>query len=319
MKAIVVKDVGESLAVTELEVPAAGRDVLVQILAARVNPVDRAIVSGQFYAGHPPLPFVPGVEGVGRVVAGGELELGTLVWVIGRGIGINRPGTFAEYVSVPADAVAPLDFDGKATTVAALGIPGVTAWQALIDTGGLQADAKVLVLGATGAVGRAAVRIAVAAGASQVVAASRDGSNIDVLRASGATSTVSYDGHAETFAAAVSEAFRGGGPDLVIDPLCGAALEGAATAATNGAVIVQLGQSAGASANLSSAVIRGKQLQVRGYSVFATSAVSRARAMNGLLRMASRDDWPSAERIVDLEQAAEEWRQASAMVIEMNR
>ncbi len=114
----------------------------------------------------------------------------------------------------------------------------------------------MLVLGATGTVGEVAVQAAKLLGAGRVVAAGRDPKRLERALELGADEAVPLDGDF-------------GEPTYVFDPLCGEPLERAVAAAAPGARIVQLGQAAGPTATLPSAAIRGKQLELYGFSDFA--------------------------------------------------
>jgi NADPH2:quinone reductase len=125
------------------------------------------------------------------------------------------------------------------------------AWRAPV-----RADDRVLVLGATGTAGRVALQAAKLLGAGRVVAAGRDAARLERALELGADETVPLDGDF-------------GEPTYVFDPLCGEPLERAVAAAAPAARIVQLGQSAAPTASLPSAALRGKQLDLFGYSNFA--------------------------------------------------
>src|SRR5919199_4824062 len=102
MRAAVVSELGRSPRLGELADPTQGdAETLVEIVAAPLNPIDLAVAAGRNPAGHPPLPFVPGCEGVGRAD-------GRLVWVSRAGVGIARDGCMAELVSAPEDALVPV-------------------------------------------------------------------------------------------------------------------------------------------------------------------------------------------------------------------
>jgi NADPH:quinone reductase len=223
-----------------------------EVLAAPLNPLDLAVAAGRFYGGHPPLPFVPGCECVGRD-AGGRV-----VWTFGGGLGLARSGTMAERAQAGSVAVE-VPAGADPALAAALGIAGLAGWLPLAWRAPVRPDDRVLVLGATGTVGRVAVQAAKLLGAERVVAAGRDTARLEGTLALGADETVGLDGDF-------------GEPTYVFDPLCGEPLERAVAAAAPGARIVQLGQSAGPSATLTSAAIRGKQLEVYGFSDFAVPA-----------------------------------------------
>src|SRR5215475_15152394 len=106
MRAAVLASYGDAPRVDERPAPVAvGGKAVVELLAAALNPADLAIASGSFPAGSPPLPYVPGIEGVGRVVQSSRLAPGTRVWASGRGLGVAADGTFAERFAVAEEAL----------------------------------------------------------------------------------------------------------------------------------------------------------------------------------------------------------------------
>jgi len=255
VRAAVVSELGRPPEPGEADDPAAGGDAIVEILAAPLNPIDLAVAAGRNPAGHPPLPFVPGCEGVGTLD-------GRLVWVYRGGVGIARDGCMAERVAAPEAAVTPVPEGADPVVAGAMGIAGMAGWASLSTRVPVREDDVVLVLGATGTVGSVAVQAARLLGARRVVAAGRDA---DALARLGADATVALDG------GDLVEAFRDacdGGPTLVFDPLWGGPGAAAVEAAAQGARIVQLGQSAGATSELTSAAIRFKGLEIYGFSNF---------------------------------------------------
>ena len=130
-------------------------EVLVQVHASGINPSDVKNVSGAFHAA---LPRVPGRDFSGVVVEGPK-EVGEQVWGSGAGFGVVRDGTHAEYVAVPIDALTRKPEHLSMVQAAAVGIPFLAAWMSLEAAQVLPAE-TVLVTGAAGAVGRAAVQIA---------------------------------------------------------------------------------------------------------------------------------------------------------------
>jgi NADPH2:quinone reductase len=223
-----------------------------EMLAAALNPIDRAVAAGQFYGGHPPLPFVPGCECVGREANG------RVVWTFGGGLGLTRNGTMAER-ALPGAIVAEVPEGVDPALASALGIAGLAGWMPMAWRVPLREGDRVLVLGATGTAGQVAVQAAKLLGAAHVVAAGRDPERLERALALGADETVTLDGDF-------------GEPTYVFDPLCGEPLERAVAAAAPEARIVQLGQSAGPAATLPSAAVRGKQLELYGYSNFGVAA-----------------------------------------------
>jgi NADPH:quinone reductase len=246
LRAALVTELGRPPQVGEAPEP---EGETLEVLAAPLNPVDYAVAAGRFYGGHPPLPFVPGCECVGRHAGGG------IVWTFGGGLGLARNGTVAERVATGA-VVCKVPEGADPAVAAALGIAGLAGWMPLAWRAPVRADDRVLVLGATGTAGCVAVQAAKLLGAARVVAAGRDAARLEQALELGADDAVTLD---DDF----------GEPTYVFDPLCGEPLERAVAAAAPGARIVQLGQSAAPAASLPSAAVRGKQLELYGYSNFA--------------------------------------------------
>jgi NADPH2:quinone reductase len=191
MKALVCKAYGPigDLRVEQLPEPLPGpRQLLVEVRAAAVNFPDALIVQG-LYQIKPPLPFVPGAELAGVVrAAGAQVER---IRPGDRVIAMTGTGAFAERCVVDADKVVPLapdmDFELGATFMLAYG----TSIHALRTIGRLQAGETLLVLGAGGGVGIAAVEIAKALGA-RVLAAASTPEKRALARTAGADETIDY-------------------------------------------------------------------------------------------------------------------------------
>jgi NADPH:quinone reductase-like Zn-dependent oxidoreductase len=243
-------------------------EALIRVLAAPLNPIDINVCAGRFYGGSPPLPFVPGSEGVGRVVEGEALAAGTLVWAHGAGMGLRRDGALAEFLAVAEDVCVPLPDNVDPALAGALGIAGIAGWLPVAVRAPVEAGETVLVLGATGTVGLVAMQGARLLGAGRIVAAGRRASGLERARQLGADAVVSLE--EDDLVGAFRKACGGDGPTLVIDPLWGEPVVAAAGAAAPGARIVHIGQSAGPTAPLLSADVRGKQLNVLGFSNFGT-------------------------------------------------
>jgi NADPH2:quinone reductase len=194
--------------------PKAG-EVRIAIRAASLNFPDLLIVQNK-YQMKPPLPFVPGSEYAGVVDAVGEgvkhLKVGDAVSAFGG------TGGFGTHACINAQQVMPLPpgfaFDDAAAFVLTYG----TTHHALLDRGQLQAGETVLVLGAAGGVGTAAIQIAKAVGARVIAAASSD-EKCALCRDIGADATINY---ASANLREELKALTGGkGPDVVYDPVGG--------------------------------------------------------------------------------------------------
>jgi NADPH2:quinone reductase len=218
MKAIVCKAWGppDSLELQDRPdlVPGPG-EVAVDVRAAGVNFPDVLTVQGKYQV-KPPLPFTPGNEFAGVVRALGDgvrgLRVGDSV------IGFTQTGAFAEQAVAPAAALMPMppgmDFD----TAAAITLTYGTSHHAVVDRGQLKAGETMLVLGAAGGVGLAAIEIGKALGA-RVIAAASSPEKLEVCRAHGADVLIDYT--KEDLREALKAATGGKGPDVIYDPVGG--------------------------------------------------------------------------------------------------
>jgi NADPH:quinone reductase-like Zn-dependent oxidoreductase len=258
VRAAVVAELGRPPDVVERADPVVREgEAVVEILAAALNPLDVNVGAGRFYGGHPPLPYVPGAEGVGRL---GDRQ----VWVFGGGIGTNRDGTFAERVAAPTDALLSVPDGADPAVAAALGIGGVSGWLPLVWRAPVRTGETVLVLGATGAVGLIAVQAAKLLGARSVIAVGRKRDRLERAEQLGAERSVVLD---EAFGDALQDACPDG-IDLIFDPLWGEPLATALGVAKPRARILHMGQSAGPTSILPSGTVRGRELEILGYSTF---------------------------------------------------
>ena len=307
MKAVQIPSLGGSPELVEIDPPERDNaQALLEIEAVGLNPVDVSTAAGRYYGGSPPTPYVAGSEGVGRVLEAGSVERGTRVYVARSG-----HGTLAERATVREEWVIPLPDHADPVVAAAFGTAGVAGWLPVSWRAPVRPDDRVLVLGATGASGLVALQGARLLGAARVVAAGRRPEALERAAALGADATVNLT--AESLPDALREAAGGDGPTLVIDPLWGAPLVAALDAAAPGARIVHYGQSAEAEASLPSGLVRGKQLEIFGYS---TSAVPRDVWRSGYLELL---DHARAGRIrleietYPLERIAEAWQRQAAV------
>src|SRR5919204_2813743 len=224
MKAVLCKQYGppESLVVEDLPSPkAAAGEVVVSVKAASVNFPDVLIIQNK-YQFKPPLPFSPGSE-----LAGVVKEVGTGVsgWKAGdRVIAFTTYGAFAEEVKTEAARLLPLPAGMDFVHGAAFLLTYGTSEHALRDRGALEAGESLLVLGAAGGVGLAAIEIGKALGARVIACASSE-SKLAVCREHGADATINYT--TEDLRKRIHELTEGGGVDVVYDPVGGAYTEAA--------------------------------------------------------------------------------------------
>src|SRR4051812_16527702 len=194
--------------------PKAG-EVRVAIRAASLNFPDLLIVQNK-YQHKPPLPFVPGSEYAGVVEAVGE---GVKHLQVGQSVAcLSGTGGFATHTIAPAALCMPLPPGFSAVDGAAFIMIYATSHHALVDRAQLKAGETVLVLGAAGGVGTAAIQIAKTMGARVIAAASTD-EKCALCTSIGADATINYS-HGN-LREAIKAATDGKGPDVIYDPVGG--------------------------------------------------------------------------------------------------
>ncbi len=218
MRAILCKEFGppESLVLEEVADPHAGRgEVVVDVHACAVNFPDVLIIQNQ-YQFKPPLPFSPGGEVAGIVSAVGE---DVAVLAVGdRVLASTGWGGMAEKVAVAAKACIPVPAEIDLVHASAFLYAYGTSQYALIDRGQIQPGEVLLVLGAAGGVGLAAVELGVLRGATVIAAASSE-EKLALCREYGATHTINYTD--EDLKLRVRELTGGLGADVIYDPVGG--------------------------------------------------------------------------------------------------
>jgi len=237
MKAIVCKEFGpiSDLAYTEVEDPSPGKgQVRVKVLATGVNFPDGLLVQG-LYQARPERPFVPGMEFCGEIVELGEgvkhLKVGQ------RLIGSSQKyGAFAEQVVVNAMTVLPVTDEVTNTDAANLMCAHGTAHHALKQRARLKKGETLVVLGAAGGTGIAAVQIGKAMGA-RVIAVCSSQEKLDMAKANGADDLINYS--EEDLKERIKELTKGKGANVVYDPVGGEAFNACSRAmARNGRLLV---------------------------------------------------------------------------------
>ena len=218
MRAVLCKTFGppESLVVEDVPSPQPGPgEVVITVKAASVNFPDVLIIQDKYQV-KPPLPFSPGSEVAGFVKAIGEGVTG--VQPGDRVMAFTTYGGFAEEVKTEARRLLPLPQGMDFATAAAFGLTYATSDFALRDRGAVKAGETVLVLGAAGGVGIAAIEISKALGARVIACASSD-DKLAVCRQHGADDTINYT--AEDLRERIKQLTGGKGPDVVYDPVGG--------------------------------------------------------------------------------------------------
>lgn len=241
MRAVVCHRYGppEDLVIDEVPDPTPGPgEVVVRVRAAAVNFPDVLLIDGKYQV-QIPVPFTPGSELAGEVLAVGD---GVRLASGDRVSGTAFVGAFAEQALLPAGAVSPIPDGVDFAAAAGFGVAYRTAYHALRSVAQVAERDWVVVLGAAGGVGLAAVDLAVAMKA-RVVAAASTAEKLEVCRQRGAAATIDYD--REDVKTRIRE-LTDGGARVVIDPVGGPYSEPALRGLARGGVFVTLGYAAGA-------------------------------------------------------------------------
>jgi NADPH:quinone reductase len=222
MRAVICKEYGppESLVVGELELPPVQEgEVRIGVHACGVNFPDTLIIQGK-YQFKPPMPFAPGGEVAGEIL---ELGAGVTNFKVGdRVMAMTGHGGFAEEVVVAAQRVLPLAPGMDFVTAAGFTMTYGTSLHALLQRGRLQPGENLLVLGAAGGVGLAAVELGKAMGA-RVIAAASSAEKLQVAREHGADELIDYS--REDLKERTKELTGGKGADVIYDPVGGDAFD----------------------------------------------------------------------------------------------
>ena len=236
MKAVLCKAFGpaETLVLEEVaNLEPKKTEVVLDVHAAGVNFPDSLIIEGK-YQFKPPFPFSPGGEAAGVISAVGEKV--SQFKVGDRVMALTGWGSFAEQVAVPAYNVLPMPPSMDFTTAAAFSMTYGTSMHALKQRGNLQAGETLLVLGASGGVGLAAVEIGKAMGAT-VIAAASSAEKLAVAKAAGADHLINYS--EQSLKDELKTLTKGQGVDVIYDPVGGPLFEEAfRSIAWNGRMLV---------------------------------------------------------------------------------
>ena len=227
----------------DLAAPGAG-EVLVYMEAIGLNRAEAAFRQGHYFE-PPQLPARIGYEGAGRVEALGPgvagYAAGDAVCII-PGFSMNRYGVYAERAIVPASALLPRPPGMSATDGAAIWMPLLTAYGALIDITGLGSGEAVLITAASSSVGLAAIEIANAVGATPI-AVTRGTSKVAALKQAGAAHVITSD--TQDIAAETARITGGRGARLAFDPIGGPIVDTLANALGVGGALIVYGNLSG--------------------------------------------------------------------------
>lgn len=306
MKAAVVEAYDRPPHYAEFADPVVGDgEVLVKVSAAGLHQIVRALANGSHYGSTGILPFVPGVDGVGRLADGRRVYFGS-----------TRPpyGTFAELSITQPWMCVPVPDGLDDVTAAALANPGMSSKAALMR-GKFVAGESVLILGATGVSGQLAVQIARRLGAKKVVAAGRSPKSLAKLAALGADTVISLEQEQATLVEAFRAAIAEAKVDVVLDYLWGhpaelllqaIAQKGLSHAAPR-IRYVQIGGIAGATISLHAATLRSSGLELLGSGFGSASLEEILKAVGDLFEEAAKKPFEFATEALSLSEIDTAW------------
>jgi len=261
MRAVVCRSYGtpEDLVVEDVDDPVPGPgQLLVRVHAAAVNFPDVLFIAGKYQVKIPP-PFIPGNEIAGEVIAAGE----GAPFSPGQRVSGTTFGAFAEQALLDASQAALVPDDADFASAAAFGVTYRTAYHALRSTAAVTAGDWVVVLGAAGGVGLAAVDLAVAMKA-RVLAAASSPEKLELCRQRGAEAIVDYD--REDLKSRIRE-LTGEAARVVLDPVGGSYSEPALRGLARGGTFVTLGYAAGTIPAIPLNLVLLKDICVRGMEI----------------------------------------------------
>ncbi len=289
MQAAVIETPGQPPRLVDREPPEAGPgELTVDVTAAPITPLDVLCGSGTSYFGVPQTPYVPGVQGVGVVRSGDSIPAGTPVWFASTAGMQPGDGSMRAVATVAEQDIVPLPPGTDPVLAGALGLSAVAAWLGLTWRGELAPGEQVLVLGAGGVVGQAAVQLARTAGARRVIAAARSEAARKRALAARPDALVVLDDADDVDGLADAIRSACDGPlDLVLDPLFGVAAVAAMRVLRPHGRLVNLGSSAAATAPMESATLRSSSLRVLGYTNNELSPQLRSEALTHVVQEAA--------------------------------
>ncbi len=304
MKAALVLKTGQAPVYGDFPEPVPTEEEnLIAVAAASLSHVTRSRASGTHYSTSSSLPFVVGIDGVGRLADGRRIYF----------ILPTAPfGSMAEQSIAKASHCLVLPDNLDDVTAAAIAIPGMSSWVALQERAQFQAGETVLINGATGISGRLAVQIAKYLGAKKVIATGRNTETLKSLASLGADMTIPLVEDGEAQEKAFLEPFHEG-VDVVLDYLWGSSMErlliAAAKAGKEGVPIrcIQIGSVSASSISLPSAVLRSSAIQLMGSGINSAPFNRLLKAIEGVLQATVPGKFEIATTPVPLSNAEAAW------------
>jgi NADPH2:quinone reductase len=285
---------------------AADGERLVTVTAAGLHPIVKTLANGTHYGSSGELPFIAGVDGVGK------LEDGTRVYF---GIARSPFGTFAELALAASWMCLPLPETIDDVTAAGIANPAMSSWAALMARAKFVTGESVLILGGTGVAGQLAIQVAKRLGARRVIAAGRNLQALEKLKSLGADAVISLDQDQASVVSAFRSEIAVAGVDIVLDYLWGQPAESFLQAIAQkglrkaGARVrfVQIGESAGKTISLPAATLRSSGLELLG-SGFGSASLDQIRqALAEFFQVAAKEPFQYQTRAVPLRDVEALW------------
>lgn len=305
MKAALVLQAGQPPVYGNFADPiAAPGEHRITVTAAAISQITRGRAAGTHYSASNALPFVPGIDGVGRCEDGSRVY-----FVLPRA----PYGGMAEQTVVSKARCLALPDDLEDITAAAIANPGLSSWAALRERAELHAGETVLINGATGTSGRLAVQIAKHLGAGKVIATGRNAETLQSLTALGADVVIPLVGDGDALERSFKPHFAEG-VDIVLDYLWGHSAERLLIAAAKAGAearpirFVQIGSVSGGDITLPSAVLRASAIELMGSGIGSIPLERLFAATGELLRAAIPAGLEIAVDPVPLQDIEQAWR-----------
>ena len=277
---------------------------LVTVTAVGLHPIVKSLAGGTHYGSTGELPFVPGLDGAGKLEDGSHVFFG-----MARG----PFGTFAQR-SLASWMCIPLPVGLDDATAAGIANPAMSSWAALMGRAKFIAGESVTILGATGVAGKLAVQVAKRLGARRVVAAGRNPQALEMLKDLGADAVIPLDQPDDSLVAAFRNEYAKEGVDVVLDYLWGHPAEclldaisqkGSRKAAR--VRFVQVGASAGATIQLHAAALRSSGLELLGSGLGSASLDQLRAAIEDFFKSAAAQPFAFKMKTAPLSDVEKLW------------
>ena len=304
MKAALVKAPGTLPVYADFTEPTAAEGVVrIKVAASALSHVTKSRASGKHYSASGTFPFVAGIDGTGT------LDDGTRVYFV---LPEAPFGGMAEYCVIKKARCIPLPDVLDDATAAAIAIPGMSSWAALVERAKLVKGETVLINGATGVSGRLAVQIAKYLGASKVIATGRNSQALQSLQAIGADVTIGLAQDKDALESEFRAQFKEG-VGVVLDYLWGQSAEQLLVCAAQAAPdtipirFVQIGAISGPNITLPGAVLRSTAIELMGSGIGSIPMPRILDAISQLLKAAVPGGFQIATNPVPLSEVEQHW------------